>query len=153
MSDKPQVLLEEKIKNRTAIIGVVGLGYVGLPFAVEKAKVGFKVLGIEQNPEKAARVNRADNYISDVKDEDLTNILSNGYLEAITNFERVAEMDAIVICVPTPLTKNLTPNLSYIESVTEEIARQLRRACLCNGGRGNRENHWLDECLWRCIRV
>jgi UDP-N-acetyl-D-glucosamine dehydrogenase len=128
MINKGQSLstLKQKICDRTAIIGVVGLGYVGLPFAVEKAKVGFKVLGIEQNPEKAERVNRADNYISDVKDEDLQKVVGGGYLEATTNFDRVKEMDAIVICVPTPLTKNLTPNLSYIESVTEEVARRLR---------------------------
>lgn len=128
MVNSPQILsaLQQKICDRTAVIGVVGLGYVGLPFAVEKAKVGFKVLGIEQNPEKAARVNRAENYISDVKDEDLKQVVSMGHLEATSNFERVGEMDAIVICVPTPLTKNLTPNLSYIESVTEELARRLR---------------------------
>jgi len=128
MVNSPQILsaLKQKIRDRTAVIGVVGLGYVGLPFAVEKAKVGFKVLGIEQNPEKAARVNRADNYISDVKDDDLKQVVSKGYLEATSNFERVGEMDAIVICVPTPLTKNLTPNLSYIESVTQELARKLR---------------------------
>lgn len=128
MVNSPQILsaLQQKIRDRTAVIGVVGLGYVGLPFAVEKAKVGFKVLGIEQNPEKAARVNHAENYISDVKDEDLKQVVRTGHLEATSDFERVGEMDAIVICVPTPLTKNLTPNLSYIESVTEELARRLR---------------------------
>ncbi len=128
MSDKPQALLtlSEKIKDRTAIIGVVGLGYVGLPFAVEKAKVGFRVVGIDQNPIRATRVNQGDNYIGDVKDEELKEVVGNGHLQAVTGFDRVAEMDAIVICVPTPLTKNLTPNLSYIESVTEQIAQRLR---------------------------
>ncbi len=73
MRDKPPALLtlSEKIKDRTAIIGVVGLGYVGLPFAVEKAKVGFRVVGIDQNPIRATRVNQGDNYIGDVKDEEL----------------------------------------------------------------------------------
>uniref|UniRef100_A0A7C3ZXQ6 Nucleotide sugar dehydrogenase n=1 Tax=Planktothricoides sp. SpSt-374 TaxID=2282167 RepID=A0A7C3ZXQ6_9CYAN len=128
MSDKPQALLtlSEKIKDRTAIIGVVGLGYVGLPFAVEKAKVGFQVVGIDQNPIRATGVNQGDNYIGDVKDEELKEVVGNGHLQAVTGFDRVAEMDAIVICVPTPLTKNLTPNLSYIESVTEQIAQRLR---------------------------
>ncbi len=128
MRDKPPALLtlSEKIKDRTAIIGVVGLGYVGLPFAVEKAKVGFRVVGIDQNPIRAARVNQGDNYIGDVKDEELKEVVGNGHLQAVTGFDRVAEMDAIVICVPTPLTKNLTPNLSYIESVTEQIAQRLR---------------------------
>lgn len=128
MIDKPQILidLEEKIKTHTAIVGVVGLGYVGLPFAVEKAKVGYQVLGIEQNPQRADRVNMADNYITDIKDEDLKEVVSSGNLKAVLGFERVREMDVIVICVPTPLTKNLTPNLSYIESVTYAIAQHLR---------------------------
>jgi UDP-N-acetyl-D-glucosamine dehydrogenase len=128
MIDKPQILidLQEKIKAHTAIVGVVGLGYVGLPFAVEKAKVGYQVLGIEQNPQRADRVNMADNYITDIKDEDLKEVVSSGNLKAVLGFERVTEMDVIVICVPTPLTKNLTPNLSYIESVTYAIAQHLR---------------------------
>lgn len=118
--------LKEKIKNHTAIVSVVGLGYVGLPFAVEKAKVGFSVIGIEQNPVRAEKVNQADNYISDVKDEELKQVVERGKLKAFTNFEKVSESDAIVICVPTPLTKNLTPDLSYIESVTREIAHHLK---------------------------
>lgn len=124
----PTVLqqLQEKIKSHRATVGVVGLGYVGLPFAVEKAKVGFPVLGIEQNPQRAERVNRADNYISDVDDQELQQLVDSGKLKATTQFERVAEMDVIVICVPTPLTQNLTPNLSYVESVTQNIAQYLR---------------------------
>ncbi|WP_254565166.1 nucleotide sugar dehydrogenase [Oscillatoria sp. HE19RPO] len=128
MSQTPPVLLtlQEKIKDRTAMVGVVGLGYVGLPFAVEKAKVGFRVLGIEQNPRRAQQVNQGDNYIGDVQDEELKQVVSSGHLQAVSSFDRVAEMDVIVICVPTPLTKNLTPNLSYIESVTEQISERLR---------------------------
>jgi UDP-N-acetyl-D-glucosamine dehydrogenase len=118
--------IKDKIKNHTATLSVVGLGYVGLPFAVEKAKVGFSVVGIEQNPIRAEKVNLAYNYISDVKDEELKQVVASGKLKAVTNFDKVAESDAIVICVPTPLTKNLTPNLSYIESVTREIANHLR---------------------------
>ena len=128
MIDKSPTLinLQEKIKAHTAVVGVVGLGYVGLPFAVEKAKVGYRVLGIEQNPQRAERVNLADNYITDIKDEDLKKVVSSGNLQAVLGFERVPEMDVIVICVPTPLTKNLTPNLSYIENVTHAIAKHLR---------------------------
>lgn len=118
--------IKDKIKNHTAAVSVVGLGYVGLPFAVEKAKVGFSVFGIEQNPIRAEKVNRAENYISDVKDEELKQVVASGKLKAVTNFDQVADSDAVVICVPTPLTKNLTPNLSYIESVTREIANHLR---------------------------
>jgi UDP-N-acetyl-D-glucosamine dehydrogenase len=115
-----------KISNKTANIGVVGLGYVGLPFAVEKCKVGFNVVGIEQNPKRAAAVNAGENYIGDVDDAELKEIVSSGKLTAVTNFDRVPELDAIVICVPTPLTKNLTPDLSYIQSVTEKLAPHLR---------------------------
>lgn len=122
--------LEEKIINRTATVGVIGLGYVGLPFAVEKAKVGFNVIGIEQNPLRAERVNCADNYISDVNDDELKQVVADGKLKAITGFGVVPEVDILVICVPTPLTKNLTPNLTYIESVTKGIAQGLRKGQL-----------------------
>ncbi len=118
--------LLEKIRNRTAVVGVVGLGYVGLPFAVEKAKVGFRVLGVEQNPARAGKVNRGENYISDVRDEELRDLVARGLIRAHTDFARVPEMDVIVICVPTPLTKNLTPDLSYVEGVTREVAGRLR---------------------------
>ncbi len=120
------IYLQNKIKTKKAIIGVIGLGYVGLPFAVEKGKVGFKVIGIEQNPLRALQVNQGDNYIPDVKDEELKQLVNNGYIQAVCDFERIPEMDVIVICVPTPLTKNLTPNLSYVKSVTQQIAIRLR---------------------------
>ena len=115
-----------KIVDKTAIIGVVGLGYVGLPFAVEKCKVGFTVIGIEHSPKRAGAVNVGENYIGDVDDDRLKEIVSSGKLKAVTNFDCVSELDALVICVPTPLTKNLTPDLSYVKSVTEQIAKHLR---------------------------
>ncbi|MEO0808446.1 MAG: nucleotide sugar dehydrogenase, partial [Cyanobacteria bacterium J06643_4] len=118
--------LSQKIKNHTATVGVVGLGYVGLPFAVEKAKVGFDVIGIELNEARAKQVNRAENYIADVDDAELTAIVESGKLKAEVGFDSVSNLDVIVICVPTPLTKNLTPNLSYVESVTRSIAENLR---------------------------
>ncbi len=126
--EQPTILeqLQHKIINKTAIVGVVGLGYVGLPFAVEKGKVGFKVIGVEQNPLRALQVNEGDNYIPDVKDEELQELVKNGQIEAVCDFESVCEMDIIVICVPTPLTKNLTPNLKYVETVTQQIATRLR---------------------------
>ena len=122
--------LEQKIINHTATIGVIGLGYVGLPFAVEKAKVGFNVIGIEQNPLRAERVNSANNYISDVKDDELKQVVADGKLKAVTGFEVIPEIDILVICVPTPLTKNLTPNLTYIENVTKGITPSLRKGQL-----------------------
>lgn len=124
MSHKERLL--EKIRTRKAVLGVVGLGYVGLPLAVEKAKVGFRVLGVEQNPVRAAKIARGENYIDDVKDEELRELVQKGLISADTDFSRTSEMDVIVICVPTPLTRNLTPDLSYVEGVTREIAARLR---------------------------
>ena len=119
-------LLSQKIASHEAIVAVVGLGYVGLPFAVEKAKVGFQVFGLDENAVRARQVNAAQNYISDVKNDDLQTVVQTGKLRAFTSFSQITDADIIVICVPTPLTKNLTPNLSYIENVTHEIAQHLR---------------------------
>jgi UDP-N-acetyl-D-glucosamine dehydrogenase len=116
----------EKIENRTACVGVVGLGYVGLPFLVEKTKVDFRVVGIEHNPQRAEMVARGKSYISDVKDEDLHEGLRRGLISTTTSVEAVRELDVVVICVPTPLGAGLTPDLQYIESVTREIANNLR---------------------------
>jgi UDP-N-acetyl-D-glucosamine dehydrogenase len=115
-----------KITDRTAVVGVVGLGYVGLPFAVEKAKAGFRVVGIEQNPARADRVNAADNYIEDVADSDLRELVGKGKLRAVSDFSEVPLLDVIVIAVPTPLTINLTPDLQYVENVTVELAKYIR---------------------------
>jgi UDP-N-acetyl-D-glucosamine dehydrogenase len=121
-----QDVLVTKIVDRSCVVGVVGLGYVGLPFAVEKAKVGFRVVGIEQNGSRADQVNAGENYIGDVKDEELRSLVDDGLLSAVTGFDLVGDLDVIVICVPTPLSKNLTPELSYVEAVTREIAERLR---------------------------
>jgi UDP-N-acetyl-D-glucosamine dehydrogenase len=118
--------LLEKIENRTANLGVVGLGYVGLPFLVEKAKIGFNVVGIDQNPQRAEMVVRGESYIGDVSDEELSKLVGRGLVTTTTSLEAVAELDVVVICVPTPLSVNLTPDLRYIEGVTREIAKHLR---------------------------
>ena len=115
-----------KIQNHTAVVGVVGMGYVGLPFAVEKGKVGFQVIGIDQNASRAAAINRGENYIPDVKDEELRDLVKSGNLRVVCDYREVPQMDVIVICVPTPLTKNLNPDLCYVESVTRELAKHLR---------------------------
>jgi nucleotide sugar dehydrogenase len=115
-----------KIRDRSAKVGIVGLGYVGLPFAVEKAKVGFHVIGIEQNHHRAGQVNRGDSYIPDVPTAELTALVRTGRLEAVTDFQRVPEMDVLVIAVPTPLTKNLTPDLQFVETVTRQLVLHLR---------------------------
>lgn len=118
--------LKNNIEAKKAVIGIVGLGYVGLPFAIEKIKVGFQVLGIEQNVERVQQVNQGKSYINDVKEADLKEAIDKGKIKAVPNFDDIAQVDVVVICVPTPLTRNLTPDLSYIESVTKEIAARLR---------------------------
>ncbi|TGE33833.1 nucleotide sugar dehydrogenase [Desulfosporosinus sp. Sb-LF] len=118
--------LKEKIEKHVAQIGVIGLGYVGLPLAVEKGKVGFPVLGFDINPARVDKVNAADNYIGDVKDEDLQNLVHEGLLVATTDFTRLAECDVVIICVPTPLTITRDPDISYIQASTEEIVKSLR---------------------------
>lgn len=122
--------LLSKINDHSALVGVVGLGYVGLPFAVEKGKVGFQVIGIEENPVRAAKINQGVNYIQDVDDEELRSLVSKGLITAETDFSKVSAMDVIVICVPTPLTKNLTPDLQHVESVTKSVMPYLRKGQL-----------------------
>ncbi len=122
--------LKHNIVSKQAVVGVIGLGYVGLPFAVEKGKVGYQVLGIDQNPQRADMINKGQNYILDVKDEELKSLVDQGSITAMVDFSRVPDMDIIVICVPTPLTKNLTPDLQYVESVTRAIAPLMRKGQL-----------------------
>ncbi|HMS53954.1 MAG TPA: nucleotide sugar dehydrogenase [Fimbriimonadaceae bacterium] len=126
MSSTVKSTLLERIANRSAVVGVVGLGYVGLPFAVEKAKVGFKVIGLDRNAKRVNSVNRGENYIGDVADEELRDLVASGLIVAESDFARVPEMDVIVIAVPTPLTKNQTPDLQYVSAVTKEVAQYLR---------------------------
>ena len=114
------------IRAKTATVGVVGIGYVGLPLAVEKAKVDFAVIGFDRNAIRVAQVNAGLNYIRDVHDEDLARVVSSGKLRATTDFSELPRCDVIVICVPTPLTVTRDPDISYIQSVGGEIARHLR---------------------------
>jgi len=111
--------LLDRIRSRRATIAVIGLGYVGLPLAVEKAKAGFTVVGIERNPDRVAKVNRGENYIGDVVVEELETVVHNGHLRATQEFTGVSEADVVAICVPTPLDKNKQPDTSYIEHVVE----------------------------------
>ena len=114
--------LLEKVKSRSAKIGVVGLGYVGLPLAVLQAKTGFSVIGIDAVAEKVALVNQAKNYIGDVLDSDLQEVIEKKKLVATTDFSALHECDVILICVPTPLTKNKEPDITAIVKVTEHLA-------------------------------
>ncbi len=118
--------LLEKLQDRSARVGVVGLGYVGLPFALEAAQAGYHVTGIERNPERVAKINRGENYIDDIREEDLAREVQAGRLRAQVDFDGVEDLDVLIIAVPTPLDKNLVPDLQYVRHVTEELARRLR---------------------------
>lgn len=121
-----ELVLREKITTHAAVVGVVGIGYVGLPLAVEKAKVGYKVVAYDRNAIRVAQVNQGSNYIRDVVDEDLARAVASDKLSATTDFSTLGSCDVIVVCVPTPLTINKDPDTSYIQSVGAEIARRLR---------------------------
>ncbi len=114
--------LLDKIKARTAVVGVVGLGYVGLPLAVLQAKTGYRVIGVDEVDEKVARVTRGENYISDVDDDELKAVVSSGRLTATSDFSELQGCDVVLICVPTPLTVNKEPDISAILKVTRELA-------------------------------
>ncbi len=118
--------LKNKIDTNMAKVCVIGIGYVGLPLAVEKAKVGFNVLGIDQNINRVCMLNLGQNYIQDVKDEELNSLTSSGLLTASNDFSNLPEQDVIIICVPTPLNTHREPDISYVENVTKEISTRLR---------------------------
>ena len=119
--------LLSKIESKEIKVGVIGLGYVGLPLAVEKAKAGFKTIGFDVQEEKVKLVNEGRNYIGDVVDEDLKKIVQNGMLSATTDFSFIKDVDFIAICVPTPLDKHQQPDISYVKSSAESIAKYLTK--------------------------
>jgi UDP-N-acetyl-D-glucosamine dehydrogenase len=123
-------MLREKIETRTARVGIVGLGYVGLPLAVEFARKGFSVTGIDLSEEKVKRLNAADSYVADVPSPVLEPLIASGRLQSTTSFAAVRDLDTINICVPTPLRKTKDPDMSYIVAACEEIAAHLHPGML-----------------------
>ncbi len=123
-------LLEQKIRSRTARVGIVGLGYVGLPLAVEFAKAGFRVTGIDLNESKTASVNAGVSYVGDIASATLEPLVHSGNLRATTDFAVISELDTINICVPTPLRKTKDPDMSFIVSACQEIARYFHAGML-----------------------
>ncbi len=119
--------LIERIRRKEITVGVVGLGYVGLPLAVEKAKAGFKTIGFDIQSEKVELVNKGHNYIGDVVDKDLKDLVQEGKLSATTDFSFARDADFIAICVPTPLDDHQQPDISYVKSSAEEIAKYLTK--------------------------
>lgn len=119
--------LLKKIESREIVVGVVGLGYVGLPLAVEKAKAGFKTIGFDVQAKKVELVNAGHNYIGDVVDSDLEELVKAGTLTATTDFSFVKDVDFIAICVPTPLDAHQQPDISYVRSSTEAVSKYLKK--------------------------
>src|SRR5687768_5488032 len=115
-------MLLDKIETRSAVIGVIGLGYVGLPLAVLQAKAGFTVYGIDEVEEKVDRVNEGETYISDIECNELRDVVRAGRLTATSNFQVLEQCDVVLICVPTPLTKNREPDISAIRKVTRRLS-------------------------------
>ena len=119
-----------KIQNKTLRMGVAGLGYVGLPLAVDKASGGFYTTGFDVQQEKVDLVNAGKNYIGDVLDSDLTELVSSGMLHATTDFSEVCDVDFIAICVPTPLDAHQQPDISYVRDSAIAISKHLRRGTM-----------------------
>ncbi|MDO5689570.1 MAG: nucleotide sugar dehydrogenase [Tissierellia bacterium] len=122
--------LLQKIEQKTLQVGVVGLGYVGLPLAVEKAMAGYTTIGFDVQDDKVRMVNEGHNYIGDVVDEQLADVVKSGKLKATTNFEEVATLDFIAIAVPTPLDLYQQPDISYVRKSTADVARFLKRGSI-----------------------
>lgn len=122
--DKQELL--KKIESKTIVAGVVGLGYVGLPLAVEKAKAGFKTIGFDVQKVKVDMVNRGENYIGDVVDSDLEKLVKEGMLTATEDFSFIKDVDFIAICVPTPLDKHQEPDISYVRDSSIAVSKYLK---------------------------
>ena len=119
--------LEKKIFAKKAKVGIIGLGYVGLPLALNFAKEGFKVYGIDIDKNRVARLNKGVSYILDVPSSEIKEVMSSGLFFATTDFSRIKKLDAVIICVPTPLYKTREPDVSYIVSSVQSIKRYMKR--------------------------
>ena len=119
--------LSQKIKDRRAVIGIIGLGYVGLPLVIRFCEERFHVLGFDIDPVKINLLNRGQSYIKHIPSEKIARLRKSRLFEATSDYSRLKEADAVLICVPTPLSKNKEPDMSYIEMTSDEIAKTLRR--------------------------
>lgn len=122
--------LLKKIENKEIIVGVVGLGYVGLPLAVEKAKAGYKTIGFDIQKQKVDMVNEGHNYIGDVVDDDLERLVKEGTLSATSDFSFIKDVDFIAICVPTPLDAYQQPDITYVKNSSIEISKHLKKGTI-----------------------
>jgi len=121
------MIIHQKITNNQEIIGIIGLGYVGLPLAVAFAEAGLRVVGFDKSEDKVEKINRGENYIKDVCDATLKEVVSKVFFKATTDFSKISECDALLICVPTPLDKFKKPDMSYIESACVDIGKNMKR--------------------------
>ena len=122
--------LKQKIDSRKARVGVIGLGYVGLPLAVEFARAGFDVTGFDVDASKVTELNAGRSYILDVKNEEVADGVNAGRLRATTDMSKLADMDVVDICVPTPLRKTKDPDMSFVVSAAEQIAKYIHPGML-----------------------
>lgn len=122
--------LLRKIKDKSAIVAVIGLGYVGLPLAVEKAKAGYRTIGFDVQENKVKMVNEGHNYIGDVVDKELEDLVKKGMLSATSDFSIVKDADFIAICVPTPLDQYQQPDVSYVKKSAMDISKYLKRGSI-----------------------
>lgn len=129
MSNLKEEMLK-KIDDKSLKVGLVGLGYVGLPLAVEKAKSGYDVIGFDVSEERVNLVNQGNNYIADVNDDDLKDLVTSGKLRATSDFTEIKNCDFIAIAVPTPLDQHQQPDISYVESATNSVAENLSKNSL-----------------------
>jgi nucleotide sugar dehydrogenase len=120
--------LMHKIEDGSVVVGIIGLGYVGLPLAVSFARQGIKVFGFEKSERKAAAVNAAQNYIADIEDAELARVVHEKRLSATVDFSLIGECDAIIICVPTPLDRFKKPDMSFIEGACVDIGRHMKKS-------------------------
>lgn len=123
-------IIKKKLIDKTAILGVAGLGYVGLPLAVEKAKAGYKTIGFDVNESKVEMANSGISYIGDVSNEDIEEVVKSGLFIATTDLKQVAAADCICICLPTPLDKHQQPDISYIKTLAENIVPYMHKDML-----------------------
>ena len=119
--------LKEILINKKAIIGIIGMGYVGLPLALAYAKNGFKVVGLDIDEKKVKSINKSHSYIKHISNEEIDKYVSKGLLRATNNFSESKDFDAIILCVPTPLNKYREPDLSYIRETTNSLIPFLRK--------------------------
>jgi UDP-N-acetyl-D-glucosamine dehydrogenase len=122
--------ISDRIKNKQARVGVVGLGYVGLPLVVEFAHSGFQAIGFEVDEHKAAQINAGSSYIGDVESALVKSLVDSKRLQATTDFDHLKDCDAVIICVPTPLRKTKEPDVSYILAAAEQIKQRLHQGQL-----------------------